>query len=381
MPSQASRPIEHQPSGSAGTQLRSLTSLRFFAAMVVVLYHCGREVGFPAWVGDFFENGYEAVSFFFVLSGFILTYVYAVDPHATISRRRFWAARIARICPVYYLALFLDLPRLLYSVFSVGNTSKLRFALAGFSTPVFLQSWIPGGEYVWNVPAWSLSVEAFFYLLFPFIVGPLRRARSSRVLVGALLGVVTVGAARAFVTAPATSFSPLLVQVAHFSPLLFLPQFILGIGVAGLFLGGFKIASRHAEALVIAVAAVICAIFWHRSRLPFLLTSDAVLAPLYALLIYAAAQSVGPVSHTLSREVLVWCGEISYGVYILHIPLFFLWMRASARILHLSPTVMTWTFIPLLLLLCGLVYRYIERPCRAIISARLTPGGNRARPG
>src|SRR3954452_4476377 len=78
-------------------ELRSLTSLRFFAAMLVVFFHCGVQFRFPAWTGDFFTNGYEAVSFFFVLSGFILTYVYAADPETEVPRRRFWVARIARI--------------------------------------------------------------------------------------------------------------------------------------------------------------------------------------------------------------------------------------------------------------------------------------------
>ncbi|HVF70733.1 MAG TPA: acyltransferase [Chthoniobacterales bacterium] len=359
--------------GGAGekSQLRSLTSLRFFAAMVVVFFHCGREFRFPAWTGDFFQNGYEAVSFFFVLSGFILTYVYASDRNTSVPRRRFWVARIARICPVYYLALFVDLPRLLYSVFSVGNTPKPRFVLAASSSPLFLQSWIPTAEDIWNIPGWSLSVEAFFYLLFPFIVGPLRRGRPGRVLTSAVIAVITVGALRAIVSDPANSFPPALREIMHFSPLLHLPQFVLGIATAGLFLNGMKIGSLRAEVLLVAVAAVVSALFWFRSRLPFFATSDAVLAPLHAVLIYAAAQSVGPVSNTLSRQLLVWCGEISYGVYILHAPLFFLWMRGAERILHLSPVAALWTFIPTLLLVCSAVYYFIERPARIALGDRL----------
>ena len=369
---------KRSPSGQAGgkLQLRSLTSLRFFAAMVVVFYHCAREFRFPAWTGDFFENGYEAVSFFFVLSGFILTYVYAAERNPAVSRTRFWAARVARICPVYFLALALDLPRLLYSVFVVGNTPKPRFVLAAITSPVFLQSWIPSAEDVWNVPGWSLSVEAFFYLLFPFIIAPLRRARPGWILGAALAAVVTVGAARAIVSAPGSPFPPVLREVMHFSPLLHLPQFILGIAVAGLFLDGVNLGGRRAELLLVGAAASICAIFWFRSRLPVLLTSDAVLAPLYALLIYAAAQSVGPVSNTLSRQLLVWCGEISYGVYILHAPLFFLWMRGAERILHLPPLAALWSFIPILLVICSAVYWFIERPARSALGDRLVRRGN-----
>ena len=178
------------------------------------------------------------------------------------------------------------------------------------------------------------------------------------------------------VSAPGSSFSPTFREVMHFSPLLHLPQFVLGIAVAGLFLDGFKIGSRRAEALLVAVTGVICALFWFRSRLPVLLLSDAILAPLYALLIYAAAQSVGPVTNTLSRQLLVWCGEISYGVYILHAPLFFLWMRGAERILHLSPVAALWTFIPILLLVCSAVYYFIERPARIAVGDRLIRRAN-----
>jgi peptidoglycan/LPS O-acetylase OafA/YrhL len=348
------------------SQLRSLTSLRFFAAMVVVIYHCGREVRFPAWTGDFFENGYEAVSFFFVLSGFILTYVYASEPSPRISRRRFWAARIARICPVYYLALILDLPRLLYSVFVVGNTSRPRFALAAVSTPAFLQSWIPSAEDLWNVPAWSLSVEAFFYLLFPFIVVPLRRSRPLWLLGAAILAVVIIGVVRTIVWSG--PFPQVLRGIVHFSPLLHLPQFVLGIAMAALFLEGINIGHRRAEALLVTLAISVCALFWFRSRLPALLTSDALLAPLYALLIYSAAQSVGPLSTALSRQILVWLGEISYGVYILHVPLFFLWTRLCERALHLSPLIVFWSFIAVLLGFCSIIYYFVERPCRVAVA-------------
>ena len=354
------------------SQLRSLTSLRFFAAMVVVMFHCGSEVQFPAWTGDLFKNGYEAVSFFFVLSGFILTYVYASGPNPHVSRRKFWVARVARICPVYYLALLIDLPRLLYSVFSVGNTPRPQFAVAAFSAPLFLQSWIPSAEDVWNGPAWSLSVEAFFYLLFPFIISPLRRCRPAFLLVAALAAVVLIGSVRAVLSNPANSYPVMLREIAHFSPLLHLPQFLLGIAAAGLFVEGASLGHRKAEALLILSSLAVIAIFWLRSRLPALLVSDAVLAPLYTALIYAAAQSVGPVSNALSRQILVWFGEISYGVYILHVPLFFLWMRAAERLLHLSPVVAVWTFLALLLAICSAVYYFIERPTRLALGQWLS---------
>src|SRR5579875_2310310 len=92
------------------TEIPALTSLRFFAALWVVLFHI-RELGL--WPGGplpyraLVRVGYLGVSFFFVLSGFILVYVYA-GRH--IPKGRFWQARFARVYPAYLFSLLIFLP-------------------------------------------------------------------------------------------------------------------------------------------------------------------------------------------------------------------------------------------------------------------------------
>jgi len=84
--------------------IKSLTSLRFFAAIYVVLFHesanPGHFVFFPL-AARFVASGYTAVTLFFVLSGFILAYNYG----RIRSRKEFWISRFARIYPVYFLSL------------------------------------------------------------------------------------------------------------------------------------------------------------------------------------------------------------------------------------------------------------------------------------
>jgi peptidoglycan/LPS O-acetylase OafA/YrhL len=343
--------------------------MRFFAAMLVVGFHCSLGFKTPFWAGDLLRNGYEAVSFFFVLSGFILTYVYAPEAGSSISKGRFWAARIARICPVYYLALALDLPRVVYSANVVHTTEKPLFLAALFATPLFLQSWIPSVESIWNLPAWSLSVEAFFYAIFPFLIPPLLRVRTGRVIAGALLLVFVVGGLRSVINTVCTpELCGVWTTVAHYQPLLHLPHFILGSATAMLILQGKFVRPGRAECIAAGTCICIVSIFWGRSHLPAMMVSDAILAPLYALLIYSAAQSKGIFSSALSRNVFVGLGEISYGIYILHGPLFFIWARLCERKLHISPVSAAWTFIPLLIISCTLVYILIEKPCRRIIA-------------
>src|SRR5215471_18268616 len=101
----------------ARPQLKGLTTLRFFAAMYVVLFHMrvtGELAGGPGWYQNFASIGYVGVNCFFVLSGFILVYTYT-DP--VLDAPRFWQARFARIYPAYALSLVLSAPFFFRDVF------------------------------------------------------------------------------------------------------------------------------------------------------------------------------------------------------------------------------------------------------------------------
>ena len=89
--------------------LPALTSVRFLAACSVMLYHLGvvEVLRGPNWYESMTGVGYVGVSFFFVLSGFILVYSHA---GRKISRARFWRSRFARIYPACLFSLVLALP-------------------------------------------------------------------------------------------------------------------------------------------------------------------------------------------------------------------------------------------------------------------------------
>src|SRR5581483_10678885 len=100
-------------------RLPLLTSLRFFAAFEVLVYHCGgsllERTATP--IQNLFQNGYEAVTFFFLLSGFVLTYAHRRPQEFTCraSLRSYYIARIARIYQVYLLGLVLSAPMFFYA--------------------------------------------------------------------------------------------------------------------------------------------------------------------------------------------------------------------------------------------------------------------------
>jgi peptidoglycan/LPS O-acetylase OafA/YrhL len=209
-----------------GAALPALTGVRFLAAFYVLIFHFGASFAerhhAPHRLCDFLNHGYIGVSIFFVLSGFILTYTYAGKMNDARERTLFWEARFARIYPVYLLALLIMLPWYVRSEASWGYTVAV---VAG------VQAWFPSSWHLpmaWNTPAWTLSAEAFFYLLFPWMINRLYRI-SSRTL-GGLLGACLLYSIFCHSTelhpdpgwgAPITSMLPV--------PLMRLPEFLLGI--------------------------------------------------------------------------------------------------------------------------------------------------------
>ena len=94
---------------------RGLNSLRFFAAFLVVLQHAEsirHDKGLPSLIHlGIFNNGAEAVSFFFVLSGFLITYLLLKERKDTneTSIKRFYIKRVFRIWPLYFLLVFIGI--------------------------------------------------------------------------------------------------------------------------------------------------------------------------------------------------------------------------------------------------------------------------------
>lgn len=138
------------------------------------------------------SGGHAAVIFFFVLSGFILTYAHAGENErapCNIETPRFWRLRFARIAPAYYLAFLLALP-ILSQVVAQSQASAWSIAAGMASVMLFVQTWWPAYATFWHFPAWSLSVECLFYALFPWLARALARWPATTVLVAAYALIV-----------------------------------------------------------------------------------------------------------------------------------------------------------------------------------------------
>ena len=176
-----------RPADRSKPSLDALTGLRFLAAMGVVFYHFSLPIlkGRSAILLNLAGAGYIAVDLFYLLSGFILTYSY-LSPEGTLlgSRRNFYISRFARIYPAYFLAFVLAAPSDIATSLHVNHlaTAIAKLAVSAVSVLTLQQAWTPWTAWDWNFPAWSVSVEVFFYLLFPWLAVRLARLKQRSVL-------------------------------------------------------------------------------------------------------------------------------------------------------------------------------------------------------
>src|SRR5438270_7928300 len=151
--------------------------MRFMATVPIVLIHVGSNFFGPPWLRSAFGYGYIGVSFFFVLSGFVLTW-----STADIPARRFWWLRFARIWPAQALVA-----ALVFVFLMQGRPPDWPGRAADF---LLVQSWWPSSDVYFggNGVSWSLSCEAFFYVVFPALAIGIRRLdRRGLAVVGAVL--------------------------------------------------------------------------------------------------------------------------------------------------------------------------------------------------
>lgn len=232
-----------------------------FAALLVVLYHSLflfiPSLDRPGMLRNIVTVGWVSVDLFFVLSGYILGVVYvASQPTPRISIRTFVIARFARVYPLYALSLMADLPFALMKRFEPGVTVHTigLFGVQVATYGLMVQAWLPGISNGWNIPSWSLSAEAFFYLLFPFVALQMWNSRHPVYLTAGLwliAAVVPLANHHVLHNASLESLFP-------WNPLLELPEFLMGIIAAGQV---HRIPPRLALHLAVLSGGMLAAIF------------------------------------------------------------------------------------------------------------------------
>jgi peptidoglycan/LPS O-acetylase OafA/YrhL len=301
-------------------RIESLTFFRFIAAAIVVIFHYGRGTALAKLAPGFLTAGPEMVSFFFVLSGFVLMIAYW---DRDLDTKKFLRARFARIVPIYYLALIAVL-------FLEGADFEKRAILLNVS---FLQSWFPPYPLSINIPAWALSVELFFYVSFPIVIRMLKTT--------SLHPLKLLGAAFSFwlftqvilINLYNSSFYQPFPSISHdlifYFPLSHLSAFLFGIAGGYFYLRGTKKVFNNTWILTFGFLAICVAVFYTISnRNVFIRLFDAKIpfaagsfAPLFILLIlFAAYAQKTTLLGWLSNRLFGLLGSASYIIYIFQLP-------------------------------------------------------------
>ncbi len=348
----------------SSSRLDSLTALRFFAALHVLLFHLQGLAALPGplWSHQLLGTGFVSVSFFFVLSGFILTVSYAGRP----PKQRLAAyagGRFARLYPLYLLALLLMLPAWFKS-WSVGPS---------LATPLLLQAWVPTWALAWNPPAWSLSVEAFFYVMFPFLLPVVLRLSSRKAWVLAVAGwFVGILFSVAYVWFSPDGLSHVddatqapWLNALKFYPLMRLPEFFVGMALGKSFLLGKW--PRLGPLGGMAVGGLLLGLLYS-STIPYPLLHNGLFTPLFVAVIAAAAQRGDSVFRAIfEHRWLVILGEASYALYILQTPLLSLVHGVAKRLwptLLESPLAFSAVALAVTVTASVIAWALIERPAR-----------------
>lgn len=310
--------------------LRALTSLRFFAALMIAMLHLMEDFDAP-WRFLSADSLRQGVTFFFVLSGFILTHVYLDKPDLTL--RRFMSLRFARLYPSHIAALVLLLALLPWTLVVYRSPSPDVTGPAFVAKILLLDSLVPTApfQYAANGVSWSISTEFFFYLAFPFLVVGLREDWLKKLALAALLCVcVYLGASALGLPIPATRADvATLSQLGYSNPLARGFEFTLGMATYVLWERHLKDRALTTLAWTLAeLAALGLALGWTFSgsellawRLPplghlWLNASGSCFG--FGLLIVVFAGARGYLGKALSMSAFVWLGEVSFSLYIVH---------------------------------------------------------------
>ncbi|WP_144148582.1 acyltransferase family protein [Paraburkholderia sp. BCC1884] len=362
-------------SHQSGGAFPALTSIRFIAAFAVVISHYSENnlLPLPLSVFNFIDGGRSAVSLFFVLSGFILTFTYR-DKLNHGGVRTFYEARFARIYPMILLGLLMCVPVVIF-LLHTGDTSRMlewyalkyaiypALAVSLLCQLLLLNAWFPFSavNQPWNGPSDSVSCEAFFYLLFPFLVRRMGAMSAVRLLSVCAAFWLATGVWIVFLhTCMPLSRSGAMI---YSMPLTRLAEFVMGIGAGLCFLRlRARGTSQHARGVgLVSMALVVLTLLsvWRPPAPSFFVD-----APFFAALILGLALMERPLFGILSWRPLVRLGEASYSLYLTHLPIA-LWAlmlgfgRANG-----------WMVIVFSVMVSLLCFTFYEEPMRRRIKAR-----------
>ncbi len=340
--------------------LQSLAISRFIAALIVVISHFMQFGLLPR--NDLFlskfHGGGVAVTYFFVLSGFILAHNYSKKIY-DFDYRSYYISRISRIFPLLVISVAICG----FTVIALGevdNPDQIAFTPLSLSAGIVasisqisgISAWLPFSaiQAVLNAPSWSVGCEVFFYFLFPFILKLVYGSYSIKTRVAYItLNLACITALFYFTWSDESNRASLLLD--RF-PLFHVLEFTLGV-VTCRFAQDHPLTKGKKWKLLSVFLMFLLIIFFLETRYSFL-----VLAPIYSLIIYILSTKDSRDSDGFFLRTLVLLGNSSYSLYLLH------WVIGIVLLLYADSLPVKLICLPVTLLISVLSFRFIENPAK-----------------
>jgi len=302
--------------------LEGLNSLRFFAAFFVLIGHCNHNLLLLdiKWNHKLavLHKGDVAVDFFFVLSGFLLSYLayFEITKYGDLDIRNFFKRRILRIFPLYYLAVLLGFLSL--GVIYPYLTGETFFSFNPLEGLIYYLVFLPnyviayGGESIGSIYSlWSIGVEEQFYLFFPFLIPLIIKSKRTIIL---FMAATLVFYLIYFLFTQTDQIATSSTVKSFIATLRF--HYMLTGGLFALVLiknpNKVKKLFNHKMIRLLIWLGVIITFFTN-----FFEGIDLLEAIIFSLIIITVSSKESRIIN-LEIKPLVYLGTISYGIYVFH---------------------------------------------------------------
>ena len=355
-------------------RLNALTGLRCFAAINIVFFHFSNPQWF-GWLAPVVNAGYVSVSYFILLSGFVLGYNYNARARVgQLDRVRFWKARFTRIYPIYLLSLLLSLGTLSKEY---GSHTHGMFWAGIVLTPLMLQGFIPSISTFLNTPAWTMSAEASYYVIFPWLArwkrperaGPYLWKMAGVWMLGLVPGLLYIAFNPDGIAHPDRWSYGHWLWALKYTPYTHVASFIFGVMLAEL----DELIARDSRLrlwLGLGGFAGIYGLLTLGPLMPYPIMHDGLLMPLFGCIVLGLAGK-NPLATLLGIRPLVFVGEASYCLYLLH---FNLWnMIHDSHVLNWLGLARfdPWLSYVLLIAMAVTTLYLVEKPAQRILRKRM----------